>query len=161
VGASVELPGIFRRLGLAEGFPALGHGGLLSTTVTRPCGSRDGDTRPLEPRRLPPHVKEARHAGRWPRHSREDWRPSSDIDGHASASLVVWRRWGAHGAHEEGHTMNTRMRPMPRQRQAARRTPNGFNARQQYERYLDRAREAQLSGDEVGMENWYQHAEHY
>jgi hypothetical protein len=57
--------------------------------------------------------------------------------------------------------MNTSMRRMPRQRQAARRTPNGVNARQQYERYLDRAREAQLSGDEVGMENWYQHAEHY
>ena len=57
--------------------------------------------------------------------------------------------------------MNTSMRRMPRQRQAARRTPNGVNARQQFDRYLDRAREAQLSGDEVGMENWYQHAEHY
>jgi hypothetical protein len=52
------------------------------------------------------------------------------------------------------------MRRMPRQRQAARR-PNGFNARQQYERYLARAREAQLSGDAVEMENCYQHAEHY
>ena len=35
------------------------------------------------------------------------------------------------------------------------------NARQHYERYLVRAREAQLSGDEVEMENCYQHAEHY
>ena len=51
--------------------------------------------------------------------------------------------------------MNISMRRMPRQRQAARRTPNGVNARQQFDRYLDRAREAQLSGDEVGMENWY------
>jgi hypothetical protein len=39
--------------------------------------------------------------------------------------------------------------------------PNGVNARQQYERYLARAREAQVSGDAVEMENCYQHAEHY
>ena len=35
------------------------------------------------------------------------------------------------------------------------------NARQHYEKYLARAREAKLSGDEVEMENCYQHAEHY
>jgi Domain of unknown function (DUF4167) len=35
------------------------------------------------------------------------------------------------------------------------------NARQQYERYLARAREAQVAGDVVEMENCYQHAEHY
>jgi Domain of unknown function (DUF4167) len=35
------------------------------------------------------------------------------------------------------------------------------NARQQYARYLARAREAQLAGDVVEMENCYQHAEHY
>jgi len=35
------------------------------------------------------------------------------------------------------------------------------NARQQYERYLVRAREAQVAGDTVEMENCYQHAEHF
>ena len=32
---------------------------------------------------------------------------------------------------------------------------------QNYERYLARAREAKSAGDEVEMENCYQHAEHY
>jgi hypothetical protein len=54
--------------------------------------------------------------------------------------------------------MDTNTRRMPRQRQAATRSAN---ARQQYERYLTRAREAQLAGDAIDMENWYQHAEHY
>jgi hypothetical protein len=45
---------------------------------------------------------------------------------------------------------------------AMRRTQNGAgNPRQHYERYLARAREAQLAGDEIEMENCYQHAEHY
>ena len=35
------------------------------------------------------------------------------------------------------------------------------NARQQYERYMARASEAQRSGDVVETENCYQHAEHY
>jgi hypothetical protein len=39
--------------------------------------------------------------------------------------------------------------------------PNGVNARQQYERYLARVREAQVAGDAVEMENCYQHAEYY
>jgi uncharacterized protein DUF4167 len=48
-------------------------------------------------------------------------------------------------------------RPLP-----ARRPHNGDgNARQNYERYLARAREAQAAGDVVEMENCYQHAEHY
>ena len=38
--------------------------------------------------------------------------------------------------------------------------PNG-NVRQKYERYIARARDAQLSGDVIEMENCYQHAEHY
>ena len=43
-----------------------------------------------------------------------------------------------------------------------RRPQNGAgNARQHYERYLARAREAQLAGDVVEVENWYQHAEYY
>jgi hypothetical protein len=32
---------------------------------------------------------------------------------------------------------------------------------QKYESYLARAREAQLAGDVIEMENCYQHAEHY
>lgn len=39
--------------------------------------------------------------------------------------------------------------------------PNGVSAQQQYERYIGRAREALLAGDEVEMQNCYQHAEHY
>jgi hypothetical protein len=39
--------------------------------------------------------------------------------------------------------------------------PSRGNARQKYESYLARAREAQVAGDAVEMENWYQHAEHY
>ena len=45
--------------------------------------------------------------------------------------------------------------------QAQHRRQNGGNARQNYERYLARAREAQVSGDVVDMENCYQHADHY
>jgi Domain of unknown function (DUF4167) len=41
-----------------------------------------------------------------------------------------------------------------------RRPQNPRNAGQRYEQYLARAREAQLSGDVVEMENCYQHAEH-
>jgi hypothetical protein len=45
--------------------------------------------------------------------------------------------------------------------QAQRRQLNGGNVRQKYERYLALAREAQITGDVVEMENCYQHAEHY
>jgi Domain of unknown function (DUF4167) len=45
--------------------------------------------------------------------------------------------------------------------QAQHRRQNAGNARQYYERYLARAREAQLSGDVIETENCYQHAEHY
>jgi hypothetical protein len=57
--------------------------------------------------------------------------------------------------------MHTNVRRMPQRRQMTHRSANGGNARQHYERYLARAREAQLSGDVVEMENCYQHAEHY
>ena len=57
------------------------------------------------------------------------------------------------------------MNPSPRRRnlpQRQRRPEIGqHNARQQYERYLTRAREAQVAGDTVEMENCYQHAEHF
>jgi len=46
--------------------------------------------------------------------------------------------------------MNQNMRWRPQQRQA-----NGGNARQHFERYLARAREAQLAGDAIEMENCY------
>jgi hypothetical protein len=49
-----------------------------------------------------------------------------------------------------------RGRPLPH-----RNGPSRGNARQKYETYLVRAREAQLAGDAVEMENCYQHAEHY
>ena len=49
----------------------------------------------------------------------------------------------------------------PARPQAVRRPQNPGNARQRYERYLASAREAQLAGDEIEMENCYQHAEHY
>src|SRR6516165_2761253 len=57
------------------------------------------------------------------------------------------------------------MNPNPRRwngPQKAREPQNSAgNARQQYARYLARAREASLAGDVVEMENCYQHAEHY
>jgi Domain of unknown function (DUF4167) len=40
-------------------------------------------------------------------------------------------------------------------------TGSGNSAQRNYERYLALAREAALSGDNVEMENCYQHAEHY
>lgn len=62
----------------------------------------------------------------------------------------------------KGHTMNQNMRRGPQRPQAARRPERGAaNARQQYDRYLARAREAQVAGDVIETENWYQHAEHY
>ena len=39
--------------------------------------------------------------------------------------------------------------------------PSPGNARQKYESYLARARQAEVAGDAVEMENCYQHAEHY
>ncbi len=45
---------------------------------------------------------------------------------------------------------------------AARPEPNGSqNPQRSYERYLALARAQALSGDTVGAENYYQHAEHY
>ena len=57
-----------------------------------------------------------------------------------------------------------RRRPANRSSSAERDRRNGGspgNSRQKYESYLARAREAQLAGDIVEMENCYQHAEHY
>ena len=49
----------------------------------------------------------------------------------------------------------------PARPQSVRRPHSAGNPRQNYERYLVRAREAQVSGDVIEMENCYQHAEHY
>ncbi len=68
------------------------------------------------------------------------------------------------GARHQGCTqMNPNpRRGDPRRSRAMRRPQNDAgNARQHYERYLARAREAQLTGDAIEVENWYQHAEHY
>ena len=46
-------------------------------------------------------------------------------------------------------------------RQVQRWPQQADSPKQHYERYLMRAREAQLSGDVVEMENCYQHADHY
>ena len=57
---------------------------------------------------------------------------------------------------------NVRRRSGQQRPSALRHPQNGtVNAKQNYERYLARAREAQLAGDMVEMENNYQHAEHY
>ena len=59
-------------------------------------------------------------------------------------------------------TQNLSRRNGPRRPGSARRQHNGGgNARQNYERYLALAREAQLAGDDVEMERCYQFAEHY
>jgi hypothetical protein len=45
---------------------------------------------------------------------------------------------------------------------AARAEPNSSqNAQRSYERYLELARAEALSGNLIGAENYYQHAEHY
>jgi hypothetical protein len=45
---------------------------------------------------------------------------------------------------------------------ATRAEPKGSqNAQRSYERYLELARAEALSGNAVGAENYYQHAEHY
>ena len=57
------------------------------------------------------------------------------------------------------------MNPSPRRskwpHKQRRRQIGQQNARQKYERYLARAREAEVAGDVVEMENCYQHAEHF
>ena len=58
--------------------------------------------------------------------------------------------------------MNQNVRRRPQRPQPPRRPQNGVrDARQHYERYLARARDAQRLGDVIETENCYQHAEHY
>jgi hypothetical protein len=57
---------------------------------------------------------------------------------------------------------NVRRRSGPQRPLAVRRRQDGAgNARQHYERYLACARKAQVAGDVIETENFYQHAEHY
>jgi len=79
----------------------------------------------------------------------------------APAEAEAQPSWGQAARIEKGISMTTTMRRMPQQRQVTRRAAKSGNARQQYERYLARAREARVNGDAVEMENCYQHAEHY
>jgi hypothetical protein len=60
------------------------------------------------------------------------------------------------------HAMKRRKSGGRPQAQPQGRAQNGSgSARQNYERYLVRAREAQLAGDDVEMERCFQFAEHY
>ena len=53
-------------------------------------------------------------------------------------------------------------RSKPRSSNATRPEPKGsHNAQRNYERYLELARAEALTGNTVGAENYYQHAEHY
>ncbi|MFT5486684.1 MAG: hypothetical protein ACI9JL_003608 [Paracoccaceae bacterium] len=40
-------------------------------------------------------------------------------------------------------------------------TNSARNTKKSYERYMDLARTAEMTGDAAGIENLYQHAEHY
>ena len=66
----------------------------------------------------------------------------------------------AHRATEERSTTKLRQGQRPSQGRQLHGNGSG-NAQRNYERYLALAREAALSGDNVEMENCYQHAEHY
>jgi hypothetical protein len=44
---------------------------------------------------------------------------------------------------------------------ATRPEPGSHNAQRNYQRYLELARAEALTGNTVGAENYYQHAEHY
>jgi hypothetical protein len=57
-----------------------------------------------------------------------------------------------------GRVMNPNPRPRNRPQRARGPQNSAGKARPQYARYLARAREAQLAGDVVEMENCYQHA---
>jgi hypothetical protein len=115
----------------------------------------------LEAQMLEPHIRVARHAGRCP--------ATSSIGAGArfltsNGRAAVWmRRRFREGrkARRKRAPMINNVRRRSQGRPPRRTSDNNGNARQQYERYLARARAAHLSGDAVEMENCYQHAEHY
>ena len=77
-----------------------------------------------------------------------------------SATRTSGRTGRARRATGTGLPPKYRQRPGPGQgRQHG--NGSGNSAQRNYERYLALAREAALSGDNVEMENCYQHAEHY
>jgi hypothetical protein len=102
-------------------------------------------------------------AGRWPRRSRKGLAPYLFF-ALPRCNLVAARQYSPRRARRAsmwGRAMNPslRRRNWPAKLRRPQLGPN--NARQQYERYLARAREAQMAGDVVEMENCYQHAERY
>ena len=52
-------------------------------------------------------------------------------------------------------------RSKPWSSNATRPEPGAHNAQRNYQRYLELARAEALTGNTVGAENYYQHAEHY
>src|SRR5262245_17995100 len=52
-------------------------------------------------------------------------------------------------------------RSKPWSSNATRPEPGSHNAQRNYQRYLELARAEALTGNTVGAENYYQHAEHY
>jgi Domain of unknown function (DUF4167) len=91
--------------------------------------------------------------------TRKGWRPPYYI--RRPSLLVSAFVVESRGARNIGDSMLNNLRRWPRERPLVQRPSNGGNAPQQYERYLARAREAQVAGDSVEVENCYQHAEHY
>jgi hypothetical protein len=60
----------------------------------------------------------------------------------------------------QGRQSNTMARKSTSTANARRQAIPG-NPKARYERYIELARNAALSGDEIATENYYQHAEHY
>jgi hypothetical protein len=92
--------------------------------------------------------------------------PSSATATPQLSCLVADPAGGPHHATIEGLCMDAikRRKGAGRphaQAQGRARNGGGGNAKQNYERYLVRAREAQLAGDDVEMERCFQYAEHY
>ncbi len=52
-------------------------------------------------------------------------------------------------------------RPQSKNRRSQTATGNTASAKRSYERYMTLARDAVSTGDNVEIENYYQHAEHY
>jgi hypothetical protein len=164
VNASVELLGIFRGFRLLEPFLALGHCGLLSDDCNPGRADRArGMYSLLSIGHSDPNLIGASCgvlASTFPERM-------------ALTSLIIRLRCSyfaatshrqPRGARERrAHKMNTipqRRRDLARPHAMHRPQTTG-DARQRYERYLTRAREAQIAGDAIEMENFYQHAEHY
>jgi hypothetical protein len=106
----------------------------------------------------------ARYAGRCPFPKKGRRPPSLLVRPRCSFVVLPGSIKGARSTpNERAYGMHHNLRKSGQHRPLAMRRPlNGKgNAKQNYQRYLARAREAQLASDMVEMENNYQHAEHY